>query len=125
MDSQRNAVLRWIINMLRLFALVALLTATAIGQVPPDPARAQNASPLAGVWTLNRSLSEFPPDIGFNPSWLTPQTGGGQSAAPTGGGGGRGRRGSTGGGGAGGAPAFPTRQVSYEDSRRVQLITAE
>jgi hypothetical protein len=109
--------------MQRLFALVAFLTATATGQVPPDPARAQNASPLAGVWTLNRSLSEFPPDIGFNPSWLTPQTGGGQSAAPTGGG--RGRRGSTGGGGAGGAPPFPTRQVSYEDSRRVQLITAE
>jgi hypothetical protein len=110
----------------RLSALVvALLTATTAGRLLPDPALAQNASPLAGVWTLNRSLSEFPPDVGFNPSWLTTPTGDGQSAAPAGGG--RGRRGSSGGGGggrAGGAP-FSNRQESYEDAKRVQLITAE
>jgi hypothetical protein len=128
MDSQRNAVLAWILKMPRLFVLVALLTATTAGRLLPDQAPAQNASPLAGVWTLNRSLSEFPPDIGFNPSWLTTPTGDGQSAAPAGAGGGRGRRGSSGGGGggrAGGAAPFSNRQESYEDAKRVQLITAE
>ena len=126
MDSQRNAVLPWILKMQRLFVLVALLTATTSGRLLPDQARAQNASPLAGVWALNRSLSEFPTDIGFNPSWLTPPTGDGQTAAPAAGG--RGRRGSSGGGGggrAGGAAPFSNRQESYEDAKRVQLITAE
>ena len=51
--------------MRRSFVLVALLTAAAAGGLRPDPARAQSASPLAGVWTLNRSLSEFPPDMGW------------------------------------------------------------
>src|SRR5882672_10518946 len=119
MDSQRNAVLPWIITMERLFALVvALLTATAAGRLLPETALAQTTSPLAGVWTLNRSLSEFPPDIGFNPSWLTTPTGDGQSAAPAGGS--RGRRGSSGGGGggrAGGAAPFSNRQESYEDAK--------
>jgi hypothetical protein len=108
--------------MRRSFALVTLLTAAAAGGLFPDPARAQNASPLAGVWTLNRSLSEFPPDIGFNPSWMTTPTGDGQSAAPAGGGG-RGRGGRGGGGGS--APPFPAHPESYDDAKRVQLLTAE
>ena len=99
----------------RSFALVAFLTAAAAGVLLPDPAPAQNASPFAGVWTLNRSLSEFPRDIGFNPSWLTTPAADGQSAGSTGGG--RGRRGS--------AAPFSARPESYEDARRVQLLTAE
>src|SRR5450759_274046 len=108
----------------RSFVLVAFLTAaTALGLLP-DPTRAQGASPLAGVWTLNRSLSEFPRDIGFNPSWMTTPAGDGPSAGSTGGG--RGRRGSGGGGNNGGASApFSARQESSEDARRVELLTAE
>ncbi len=110
--------------MRRSFALVAFLTAAAAALLP-DSMRAQNASPLAGVWTLNRSLSEFPPDIGFNPSWMTTPTGDSQSAGSSGGGRG-GRRGSSGGGGNGGAAApFAARPESYEDARRLQLLTAE
>jgi hypothetical protein len=108
----------------RSFALVALLTAATAGGLLPDPARAQSASSLAGVWTLNRSLSELPRDIGFNPSWATTPTGDGRSAGSTGGG--RGRRGSAGAGGNGGPAApFSARPESYEDARRVQLLTAE
>jgi len=94
------------------------------------PLHAQTASsPLAGVWTLNRSQSEFPADIGFNPAWATTAArGDGQTGTPGGGassGGGRGRRGSSGGGSRGPAPAFDARPESYEDGRRVQLLTAE
>src|SRR6266852_3769112 len=120
MVYQRNTVLPWITNMSRSFALVAFLTAAAAVGLLPCPARAQSASPLAGVWTLNRSLSELPREIGFNPSWMPPPPGDGQSARPTGGG--RGRRGSASGGGNGGAAApFSARPESYEDARRVQL----
>jgi hypothetical protein len=75
------------------------------------------------VWTLNRGASEFPKEIGFNPAWVTPPTADGQPAASSGG---RGRRGSSGGGGnrAPGSP-FSTHQESYEDARRVQLLTGE
>ena len=87
-------------------------------------ARAQAASPLGGVWTLNRGASEFPKEIGFNPAWVTPPTADGQPAASSGG---RGRRGSSGGGGGNRAPGSPfsTHQESYEDARRVQLLTGE
>jgi hypothetical protein len=70
---------------------------------------------LAGVWTLNRSLSEFPRDIGFNVSWMPTSRGDGQNAGSNAGG--RGRRGSP-------AP-FSGRQESSDDARRVQLLTAE
>ena len=47
----------------------------------PAGARAQPTSPLGGVWTLNRPLSEFPREIGFNPSWMTSSTGSGDNPA--------------------------------------------
>ncbi len=84
---------------------------------------AQEVSPLAGVWTLNRSLSEMPREIGFNLNWLPPPSSGGQTAGPTGGG--RGRRGSGGGGNAGAGGPFSASPESYDDARRVQLLTAE
>ena len=65
-------------------ALVALITAAAAGGLPPAPARAQTVPPLAGVWTINRPLSEFPPDIGFNPSWMTASSGDDRNAAVAG-----------------------------------------
>ena len=109
--------------MARSFVLECFVTAAAASILLPAPARTQSASPLAGVWTLNRSLSEFPREIGFNVDWISPPGGGGQSAGSNGG---RGGRGSTGGGGnRGSAAPFSARRESYEDARRVQLLTAE
>jgi len=86
-------------------------------------ADAQNASALAGVWSLNRSLSEMPRELGFNVNWLPGSSGAGQS---TGSSGGRGRRGSGGGGGnRGSGGGFYAPRESDEDARRVQLLTAE
>ena len=107
----------------RSLSLVAFMTAAAAGGLLPVPVRAQDA-PLAGVWTINRSLSESPADIGFNPSWMSTPRGDGQSAGSSAGG--RGRRGSSGGGGSrGSAPPFPTHPESYDDARRLQLLAAE
>jgi hypothetical protein len=79
------------------------------------PAAGQSTSPLAGVWTLNRSLSEFPKEIGFNVDWIVPDPNDPAAA----GGGGRGRKAS--GGGRSSAP----RLQSSEDARRVQLLIGE
>jgi hypothetical protein len=83
----------------------------------PTTAAAQSGSPLAGAWTLNRSLSEMPRELGFNTSWLA-GSGGEQSGSN----GGRGRRGS---GGSRGAGGFYAPRESPDDARRVQLLTAE
>ena len=112
----------------RPFVLVCLVAGSAAGVLPGAPAHAQNASPLDGVWTLNRSLSELPREIGFNVNWLpSPGGSGGQNTGSTTGGG-RGRRGSGGGGGGVGrgytGPSSAPRE-SYEDARRVQLLTDE
>jgi hypothetical protein len=88
---------------------------------------AQTPAPLAGTWAINRTLSEFPRDVGFNPSWLggyPPGSGG----APAGGqsGGGRGRRGGGGGTGRGSAGSpFSSPQESYEDAQRRTVLTDE
>jgi hypothetical protein len=110
----------------RSFALTFFLAAAAVGGLLPAPARAQDASPLGGVWTLNRSLSEFPAEIGFNPAWMTAATGDGRGGASSGGGGGRGRRGAGGGGGSQPtASPFAGRPESYEDARLLQALTTE
>ena len=80
------------------------------------PTAGQSTSPLAGVWTLNRSLSEFPKEIGFNVDWIVPDPNDPAAA----GGGGRGRK-ASGGGGRSSAP----RPQSSEDARRVQLLIGE
>lgn len=105
------------------FGPVCFVAAAAAYFSFPVPVFAQSVSPLGGVWTLNRSLSEWPPEIGFNVNWIPPSSGGtGQSAGSTGSG--QGRRGS-GGGGRGATGAFSAPRESYEDARRVQLLTAE
>jgi hypothetical protein len=111
-------------DMKRPFVL-AYFMATAVAAVQlPAPAHAQVGAPLAGIWTLNRALSEFRADIGFNVDWMPAPTGDGQNAGSNAGG--RGRRGSTGGGGnRGPAAPFSGRRESSEDARRVQLLTAE
>jgi hypothetical protein len=100
----------------RLSAIVCVL----IPMLLPSAAIAQSASPLAGVWTLNRSLSQMPRELGFNTSWLAGTSGTEQSGASSGG---RGRRGS--GGGSRGAGGFYAPRESPDDARRVQLLTAE
>jgi len=95
-----------------LCALAALLIPLA-----PAPSAAQTASPLGGVWTLNRSLSEMPPEIGFDVNWFPTPSGGGQSSERPGG---RGRRGST-----SSAPFSAPPREGYEDARRVQLLTGQ
>jgi hypothetical protein len=107
----------------RPFVLVCFVTAAAVGLLRPAPAEAQNVSPLAGVWRLNRSLSESPPEIGFDVDWASSSSAG-QNAGSNGGG--RGRRGSgSGGGNRGSAGSFPMPRESYDDARRLQLVTAE
>jgi hypothetical protein len=103
--------------MLAVIAASAFLTAAPQTQPP---------SPLGGIWTLNRAASEFPAEFGFNPAWATtPPADGRGTSGGSGGGGGRGRRGSSSGGGAtGGTSPFSPRAESYEDARRVQLVTS-
>ena len=112
--------------MKRWLVLVCLMSAVAAAAQLPAAVRAQQAAPLGGVWSLNRSLSEFPADIGFNPAWMTAATReggpGGTGSNSTG----RGRRGSSGGGSSRDpASPFSPRQENYEDARRIQLVTAE
>jgi hypothetical protein len=111
--------------MRRSVVLACVVTAAAAAALRAGPVHAQAGSPLAGVWTLNRSLSEFRSDIGFNVNWVPTPGSDGQSSG-SGGGGGRGRRGSTGGGGSRGpAPPFSGRRESSEEARRLQLLTSE
>src|ERR1700681_1322137 len=108
----------------RSFVLAYLVTAAAAGVLLPAPAGAQDGSPLAGAWTLNRSISELPREIGFNVDWISSTSGAGQNAGSNGGRRGRGGSGS-GGGNRGAVGAFAMPRESSEDARRVQLLTAE
>src|SRR5204862_6868445 len=73
-------------------------------------------------WTLNRSLSEFPREIGFNPAWMMAARGDERESGT--GGGGRGRRGSGGAGGSRGAAApFAGKPEGYDEARRAQLLS--
>jgi len=122
MVYQRSAVLPWTErNMQRPLALVCVVMAAVGSLLRPASADAQNTSALAGVWSLNRSLSEMPRELGFNVNWLPGSSG---AAPSTGSSGGRGRRGSGGAGGNRGG-AFYSPRESAEDARRVQLLTAE
>ena len=102
---------------------VTLTLAIAVAWIVCSPSgpTAQDLSPIAGVWTLNRSLSEVPKEIGFNINWLPPSGDPGQQSAS---GGGRGRRSSGGGNRSPAAPNSVSRESS-EDARRVQFVTGE
>ncbi|HEV3139885.1 MAG TPA: hypothetical protein VGY57_05195 [Vicinamibacterales bacterium] len=100
-----------------LFALVVL----------PRPIGAEQGDErLAGTWTLNRSLSEFPRELGFSPEWLdagAPSSTSGGGAGSTGGG--RGGRGSRGGSTGGSGSGFGVPRESADDAMRKGLLTAE
>ena len=104
--------------MRRWFAVVCVIT-VALGWPLPSRTYAQATSPMGGIWSLNKSLSEAPKEIGFDV--VLPNVGDtpGQTAPPAGG---RGRRGSRSGGG--GTP-FTTRPESYEDGQRMRILVGE
>ena len=105
------------------FSGIACIGMLAAAALLSSPALAQDTSPIAGVWSLNRALSEMPAELGFNASWLPPTGSGGQTAGSGGGRSGGGRR--SGGGGLRGNAPFSLPRESYEDAQRVQLLTAD
>src|SRR5262245_47221358 len=109
--------------MKRSIALTCLLAAGAGAVVLPRSADAQQPTPIAGVWALNKSLSEMPRELGFEVPWLASSSGGASSGSSGSSGGGRGRRGSGGGGGGrGGTGTFSAPRESYDDAKRMQLL---
>lgn len=85
-----------------------------LGLWAPGPASAQQPSDLAGSWTLNRQLSQFPQEVGFSASFIPPpEPGAGR---------GRGRRSRE--GGTGNLPPRLLTQTE-EDSSRVRFLTDE
>ena len=105
--------------MVRPIAWVCVVTVLATGWHVPS-ATGQEGSLLAGQWTLNRSLSEFPREIGFDIDVpLTPD-----DTQNTGFIGGGRRRGSAGGARVPARSQF-AQPESYEDAQRARLLTAD
>ena len=103
--------------MTRSWLAAVLMMPLALGTVHPTTAAAQDASSLAGRWTLNRELSQFPREVGFNADWIATSGSGGGSTS--------------GGASPGSAPSgsnrtsFPISRVSRDDSMRTALLTEE
>ena len=96
--------------MTRWWLAAVLILPMAVGTVHPTVVAAQDAASLAGRWTLNRELSQFPREAGFNADWLAHSNSSGEST-PT--------PGSQGGAPSGGnRTSFPVSRVSREDSMR-------
>jgi hypothetical protein len=106
--------------MQRAIILFGLFTAFAVAGWRVTPLHGQAAPTLEGIWSLDRSLSEFPREIGFNVFGTTLPDPGQNSGG--GGGGDRGRRGSGGGGVRG---ASGPRPESYDDAQRRDALTTE
>ena len=102
------------------FSPVCLLLVAAIAH--PTSLSAQNPTQLAGAWTLNRQLSQFPTDIGFSADFLGAL---GPGAGPVGGGRGGRRGGGGGGGNRGGFGAPGIVRETEEDSQRISTLTDE
>jgi hypothetical protein len=93
---------------------------------------AQGRPDLSGVWTLNRALSEFPSEVGFDPNWGDGASGNTQGGTARSGGGGRGGGGRGGGGRGGGAgggslrlPAAASHFQSEEDVKKMRELVQE
>ena len=103
--------------MTRWWLAAVLILPMAVGTVHPTVASAQDTASLAGRWALNRELSQFPREAGFNADWLAHSNSSGEST-PT--------PGSQGGAPSGGnRTSFPVSRVSREDSMRISLLTNE
>lgn len=96
----------------------AVATAFAAFLLAAPKVPAQTPASLAGNWTLDRSRSEFPAEVGFGASFM-PEAPVPAVSAPSGGGG-RGGRG--GGRRQSSNPAF-ARPDSPDDARRILLLT--
>lgn len=94
---------------------LAALLLLPMAAAAPRPAIAQDVPALAGKWTLNRELSQFPRDIGFNADWMSSPGSSGDSTAG----------GAQGGSGRSNRTSFPVSRVSREDAARVKLLTDE
>ena len=110
-------MLTWVL-MVRRFTVVCVVS-VALGWCVSSRTSAQATSPLGGIWSLNKSLSEFPKEIGFD--IVLPNVGDsqGQGAAPSGG---RGRRGSS---RSGGGVPLAARPESYQDGQRMRILVGE
>ena len=98
-----------------LVAVLAIPMVMGIGR--PSVASAQDATTLAGRWSLNRDLSQFPRDIGFSADWLAGSGSAGDPPTASG----RDQSGAPG----GGRTSFPISRVSREDSMRNAVLTSE
>ena len=96
-----------------------------VASMHPAQLSAQAPSDLAGTWTLNRQLSQFPSELGFSADFLGALgPGAGPVSSGRGGGRGGGRRGGGGvNGGVQGAPKIV--RETQEDAQRVLLLTDE
>ena len=85
---------------------------------------AQTRPDLSGVWTLNRDLSEFPREMGFDPNWQAGASGEtpGGTARSGGGGRGGGDRGRGAGGGSLRLPAAASHFQSEEDVKKIREL---
>jgi len=90
-------------------ALIVVAVASAVH--PSILAQAPDAASLAGRWALNRTLSQFPSEVGFPVDWVAPD------AVEPGAGGRGGRRAVT--------PSGIILPESEDDAKRVQELTAE
>jgi hypothetical protein len=79
---------------------------------------------LSGTWTLNRQLSEFPREAGFDPDWHDSETGR-QSGTGRSGGGRRGGGGGGRGGGSSGGGTLSTLFESEEDAKKIRELVSE
>src|SRR5919108_961212 len=57
-------------RMTRPLSVIFLAIAAAAGVLRDPGAEAQSGPALNGVWALDRSLSEFPREMGFNVDWI-------------------------------------------------------
>ncbi len=104
----------------RTMAAAAIGATALLGVAFAMPAAADDHPDLAGRWTLNRSLSQFPRDVGFGMDLVS---GGGSESGASAAGGGRGPGRSAGGGI--GRPAMASFQESEDDAKRTEQLVGE
>jgi hypothetical protein len=110
---------------LRCYLAIGVAFAVAFG-LPAIGVRGASRPDLSGTWTLNRQLSEFPREAGFDPDWHDSETGSQSGTGRSGGGGSR--RGGGGGGRANGSSGGGTLSPlfeSEEDSKKIRELVNE